>query len=689
VSELVFEVPLGLQEMIVPLVGTGILLPGFFLFGYMVQRAPNPIYSRTLIVTAIAFIHVAAEALVIIIGGVVHNQAVSSQVARIQQIAVTWLIPAIPFYLAGSLRISRRLRLTNRILVGVGIAVAGLLTVVAFVMPDLFRSVTQPHASALVIESTYGRGARGPLSDLRDIVLFIVILYSNVLIVLEVISYRPSRFSVTVLVGLFTAFTFALVSILDSIVGPLPVSFPWSIAGISIFVLASMLAATWRFVDEARAVETAHSELQTQERRLSYLAYHDQLTGARNRKAFYEVLVGRSQSALSGASPEIALLYIDLDYFKQVNDTYGHRVGDQVLRRATQRLQSAIRHSDALFRIGGDEFAVVVETEDADSELGKIAHKMIAVFDSPIAVEGREFTVGVSIGSSRMPVHASTVEDLVRKADRALYEAKKQRNTFRLYEPEMEGTVHASIDVLDELRTAIRENAIPMLYQPIIVEGSISGVEALLRWKPSGQLEVGVGDIIDLADAAGLMEPLGRSILETVLTDTSPYLKDGTLGYVSVNVTPSQIARHDFGDSLLRIMDSYAVRPDRIRIEVKENQLFDPGRNGLRRAINDSNSEFHVTIDDFGRGYSSLGYLRDFKIQSLKLHAGIAANLLEDRVSETFVRGLTDLARELGLELIVKGVETAVQHERLIDLGCSHFQGFLFGRPGSIGSIIG
>ncbi|MCK4514906.1 MAG: bifunctional diguanylate cyclase/phosphodiesterase, partial [Spirochaetaceae bacterium] len=546
-TELTFAVPLGVAELVIPLLSVGVFLPGFFLFGYMLLKAPNELYTRTLVVSAVAFVYVLGESLVIIIGGILHLQSISVQIARVQQVAAAWLIPAIPYYLGGVLTTATRLRRMNRAMIGAGIAVAVAATVVAFAVPDLFRSVTLPHATASEIESTFGRGARGPLTRYRDLALFVVIIYANVVILLEIITYRVTRFSLTLTAGLLLALGFAILSLLDSIVGSFSILYSRSVVGITLFVLASTLAATWRFVDEAREVETAHTELQTQEKRLAYLAYHDQLTGARNRKAFYEVLVSRSQSARTGAGPCIALFYIDLDYFKQVNDTYGHRVGDLLLRRVTEQLQTGIRQSDALFRIGGDEFAMIVETAPGGTELWMIAEKLLSGFRDPVTADGREFAVGVSVGAAIMPTHTTSVEDLMGKADQALYAAKQERNAFRLYHDQMDKRPAAAVELLDQLRYSIERREFAVHYQPVVrTDGSMLAVEALLRWQPQDGRVVAMDAIVDLAEAAGLMGSIGELVLDTALRETAPHLASGRLDYVAVNVSPRQVVRREF-----------------------------------------------------------------------------------------------------------------------------------------------
>ncbi|MBU8912863.1 MAG: EAL domain-containing protein [Spirochaetales bacterium] len=686
----VFATPLGVVELVTPLLSVGVFLPGFFLFGYMLHRAPSDLYTRTLVISGVAFVYVLGESLVIILGSILHLQSVSVQVARVQQVAVGWLIPAIPYYLGAALTTTTRLRGMNRAMIGFGIALAAAATVIAFVAPDLLRSVTLPHATAFEIESTFGRGARGPLTRYRDLALFVVIIYANIIILLELVTYRITRFSLTLMAGLLMALGFAILSLLDSIVGPFSTLYPRSVVGITLFVLASTLAATWRFIDEAREVETAHTELQTQEKRLSYLAYHDQLTGARNRKAFYEVLVGRSQSARTGAGPGIALFYLDLDYFKQVNDTYGHRVGDLLLRRVAEQLQTGIRQSDALFRIGGDEFAMIVETAPDGAELSMIAEKLLSTFRDPIPVDGREFAVGVSIGAAIMPTHTTSVEDLMNKADQALYAAKQERNAFRLYHDRMDATPAAAVELLDQLRMSIERREFAIHYQPVVrADGSVFAVEALLRWQPQDGRTFAVDAVVDLAEAAGLMGSTGELILDTALRETAPYLVSGKLEYVAVNVSPRQVGGRKFSESVREAVARHGVSLDQLRLEVKEGDVFDSLPIGGGRIVSGAGEGLRFTVDDFGKGYSSLAYLRRLSIDSLKLDREIVTDITTDSLAVAFVRGLLAMTAELGMDVIAKGVETDEQSRALVEAGCSFFQGFLTGRPGPIDSVFG
>lgn len=683
-----FEIPLSNLELIIPAIAAGALLPGFLFFLYLGIRTGDRLYRSVAAVTGIGLFFAFGELSVVYTGGVSHDFATAAQIYRLQQVVVTWLIFVLPLFLQALLAARGLARRVNR-----GITIAGFLfslaiTVVAFVAPDLFRSVTEPHPDALIVESSFGRGAAGPLYQLRDVVFFLTIGYLGVRAVAYILAPGRRRYMIIILAGLILGMLFGAGELVSSLLGrslgPFAgFTYPRAVVGMFIFLFFAMLATMTRYVDLAQAMETAHTRLQENERALSYMAYFDALTGVRNRKALYEE--ARRSLTLHDRTVEpreVAVLYVDLDRFKEINDSYGHHIGDMVLRDVAERFQQHLRESDEIYRVGGDEFLVLLPSLKNPADAGLVAQKLIDALSEPVRVESFVFYVGTCVGISVYPGDGEGVETLVKNADRALYEAKKQRNTYRFFDGAMQQTSIRNVRIISGLRRAVADRQLSLEFQPIFQgDGRMAGAEALLRWDHPEWGSIPPATFVPLAEGSGLIGELGRWAIEEAVSTVREIEEHGARTQLSVNLSTKQLLHPSFIEEILDLFAREGVEPARFCMEITENSLFEDTTTAIARLREAGRQGLRFAIDDFGRGFSALAYLRELPINEVKIDKSFISDLPAETGNAAIVRGVLTIARGMGFDVVAEGIESPEQMDFLRDLGCGYFQGFGLSRP--------
>ncbi|MDW7748131.1 EAL domain-containing protein [Halomonas sp.] len=431
------------------------------------------------------------------------------------------------------------------------------------------------------------------------------------------------------------------------------------------------------------------------EEEVHQLAFYDPLTGLPNRRLMLDRLEGALKD--SYRSDQFgALLYLDLDNFKQVNDTLGHHAGDQLLLQVASRLGGVLRATDTLARLGGDEFAVLLhdlgrEPQRVAVVAERIAHKLLGVLQAPINLAGSSVTMTGSIGITLYRDHGTTLDEILQQADMALFQAKRAgRDTLRFFDPAMQAQLHARARLEADLRQALARDEFLLHYQPQVdADRRMIGVEALLRWQHPERGMVSPGDFIPLAEENRLIVPIGGWVLEAACRQLMAWAGDPATAdlTVSVNVSPQQFREAAFVDHVLATLARTGARPERLKLEVTESlfvQDRDEARETMRRL-----REHGVTfaLDDFGTGYSSLSYLKRLPLDQIKIDQSFVRDLLEDEASAAIVASTIALSESLQLEVIAEGVETEAQRAWLAAHGCHAFQGYLFGRPGPVDSL--
>lgn len=418
--------------------------------------------------------------------------------------------------------------------------------------------------------------------------------------------------------------------------------------------------------------------------KLEYMAHHDAVTGLPNRV----LLLDRVGQALTRAQRDnrvLAVLFIDLDGFKAINDTVGHHFGDRFLGEVAARLQTTVREQDTVARLGGDEFAIVLEGVNSMSDIGKVARKLTRDLAAPFLLDGREMYVTGSIGVARYPVDGSDVHSLLRKADSAMYRAKQLgKNTYRFYS-EVEGEEDtARVELEQQLRRAVERREFVVYYQPqvSIDTSEVVGVEALLRWQHPEQGIVEPNRFIPLLEETGLIVDVGEWVLREVCMHAVGWDNSGLPPLrVAVNLSSKQFTKRDLVGDVARILDETGLDPKRINIEITEGTLASKIDSTVKTLDKLNALGITISVDDFGVGYSSLNYLKRFPIHKLKIDQSFVRDVTTDANDAAIASAIIALAHKLNLEVIAEGVETIEQLFFLSRQGCHEVQGHLISPP--------
>jgi diguanylate cyclase len=440
-----------------------------------------------------------------------------------------------------------------------------------------------------------------------------------------------------------------------------------------------------------RSLRNELAERELTEHRLAQLAVNDPVTGLNNRHFFTERL-HESVAHAERTGNIFALMFLDLDNFKVVNDSLGHSAGDTVLREFGARLRDLLRRVDIVCRLGGDEFAIIVESMTDREGIEYIAGKIIAMAALPIAFEETEVTVTASIGISLFPEGGHTPESLVRNADTAMYQAKiTGKNTFTFFSPAMTEAAEKRFQTEAGLRRALDRSELTVVYQPIVDVFTLKVVkaEALLRWRTSDR-PMSPTEFIPIAEEIGLIVPIGAWVLDQACEMCRLWRSQGLQLSVSVNVSGRQLNHPEFVDTVRDTIAKHALSPDWVELEITEGMLVSTV--GLARETLERLEDLgiRITIDDFGTGYSSLAYLSRLSIDGIKVDRSLIIGLPDDREHLAIMSAIVGMAKGLGSEVVAEGVETPAQLEALKSLGCRLAQGFLFSPgvpPGAMAAL--
>jgi diguanylate cyclase (GGDEF)-like protein/PAS domain S-box-containing protein len=430
------------------------------------------------------------------------------------------------------------------------------------------------------------------------------------------------------------------------------------------------------------------TELKQIQERNQRLAYYDDLTGLPNRRLLFE----RIQSCLAAcrdAPQPGALLFLDLDRFKDLNDTRGHGAGDALLLQVAQRVASCVRGGDTVARVGGDEFVVMLDAIGANEEEARLhaeilAEKILAAVAAPYVIDGLPHHSSCSIGITLCAHRGEALETLMKRGDLAMYQAKADgRNLVRFFEPWMEQAITRRIQLEGELRHALVAGQFELHYQPQVEGARIIGSEALLRWRHPGRGLVGPLEFIGAAESTDLILPMGAWVLRAACEQLARWASvPHTAGLtVAVNISIRQLMQDNFVRDTLAIIADTGANPNRLKLEVTESMVIERVEETIAKMEQLRRHGVRFALDDFGTGYSSLAYLKRLPLEQLKIDRSFVRDILVDPNDASIARSVVALAQALGLSIIAEGVETAAQRDRLLDLGCHRFQGYLFGRP--------
>jgi diguanylate cyclase (GGDEF)-like protein/PAS domain S-box-containing protein len=426
------------------------------------------------------------------------------------------------------------------------------------------------------------------------------------------------------------------------------------------------------------------SERKRAEATIAFQAYHDLLTGLPNRTLFRDRL-GQTIVHAKRHGQKLAVMFLDLDHFKMVNDTLGHLFGDELLQAVSHRLRGCLRETDTLARIGGDEFMVLLPHIQTQNNTATLAQKFITSLREPFHIEEHELFVSISVGAAIYPDDGETLDTLIKHADIAMYHAKDRgRNGYCLYSKALDESLSGQLDLRTGLRRALQRGEFEVHYQPQvdIPTGRIIGMEALVRWRHPEKGIIPPTEFISVAEESGLIGPISDWVLQTVCQQAHIWqqmaLPPITL---AVNLSSRQIEHPDFVDNFSQILRSYQLDGHRIEIEITESILMRDIEGCIVKLKQLSELGIEVSIDDFGTGYSSLSYLQKLPINTLKIDKSFIHDLNPDLGGSTIVSGIAAMAKGMHLNLIAEGVESIQQLDFLKTVGCDAYQGFLFSRP--------
>jgi diguanylate cyclase (GGDEF)-like protein len=432
------------------------------------------------------------------------------------------------------------------------------------------------------------------------------------------------------------------------------------------------------------------------EEEIRQLAFYDPLTGLPNRRLLLEHLA-HAQARSARSQEEGAIILIDLDNFKTLNDTFGHDTGDRLLKQVAERLVACVREGDSVARFGGDEFVIMLEElgtnpDEAAAHAERVGEKILAQLGPAYPIDTNWHHSTPSIGITLFCGHRESLEELLKRADMAMYQAKAAgRNTLRFFEPSMQARMAGRAALEGDLRAGLAQGQFFLQYQPQVdCDGRVTGAEALLRWSHPARGMVSPSEFIPLAESSGLILPLGRWVLETAARQLAVWAKAPATAHLTmaVNISARQFRDPGFVDLVLRVIEQTGADPLRLKLELTESLLLDDVGDAIAKMTALKSRGVGFSLDDFGTGYSSLCYLKRLPLDQLKIDRSFVRDVLSDPNDAAIARTIVALAQTLGLAVIAEGVETEAQRNFLSDNGCRAFQGYLFGHPGAAESLL-
>ena len=441
----------------------------------------------------------------------------------------------------------------------------------------------------------------------------------------------------------------------------------------------AVLYCVWRDItDRKQAEEEAYQ-----------LAFFDPLTGLPNRRLLHDRLQ-QSMAASARSGKYRALLYLDLDHFKNLNDTHGHAMGDRLLVEIAQRLRTCVREGDTVARLGGDEFVLLVQQLDEDLETavaqaGRIGDKVVAQLSQPCAIGAVQYQGSASVGVSMFLGHALDLDEILKRADLAMYQAKAAgRNTVRFFDPAIQARLNARAALEADLRQAVQRNELVLHYQPQVdTQGRCLGVEALVRWEHPQRGQVQPLDFIPLAEETGLILPIGQWVLCQACRTMAAWEADPRLAGLgmAVNVSARQFHQPDFVHNVREQLRAHGIAPSLLKLEITESMLLDNIEQTIETMQTLRALGVRFSLDDFGTGYSSLNYVKRLPLDQIKIDKSFVRDILSDPNDAAICRTVIAMGRSLGLSTLAEGVEQPAQWDFLAQEGCDAAQGYLYARP--------
>ncbi|MEX0346729.1 MAG: putative bifunctional diguanylate cyclase/phosphodiesterase [Rhizobiaceae bacterium] len=446
-----------------------------------------------------------------------------------------------------------------------------------------------------------------------------------------------------------------------------------------------VLVIVFIFRPLSSAISKNASELVEARNSMAYVAAHDGLTGLNNR-AF---LLDHFQTMISGAKrrgERLAVLQIDLDGFKQINDTLGHAAGDHVLVETAERMRQSCRATDLCVRLGGDEFVMVLSAAGNTQDINMVAGRILERVNQPMSYEGATINAGASAGVAVYPVDADNADELLMHADLALYDAKKRGGgAYAFFSDDLRLELEHRKQLETDLHKAIETDAFDVHFQPQIslIDGRIAGVEALVRWSHPERGMVAPADFLPVAEKIGLMSTIGRKVIRKAISKASQWHRDGLeFGRLAVNISGAEVREPDFSEFLFESLAELGLPAEKLSLEIIESVILDDDKLGISTRLRKIRAAgVHLELDDFGTGYASLSHVNPNEIDRLKIDRRFVHNIDDDSDNTKIVKAITELARGLGIAIIAEGAETQEELNQLVEIGCEQVQGYSIAYP--------
>ncbi|MCP5408897.1 MAG: EAL domain-containing protein [Chromatiaceae bacterium] len=423
------------------------------------------------------------------------------------------------------------------------------------------------------------------------------------------------------------------------------------------------------------------SAIRASQEQLHHLAHHDNLTGLPNRLLLKDRL-DQSFKRARREKCQVAVLFLDLDEFKKINDTLGHKVGDEVLKQAARRIQALLRKEDTVARLGGDEFVILLDRLDRAEDASLVARKVLSTLQQPFTIANRELYIGVSIGISIFPQDGEDSDKLVRNADIAMYRAKQLgKNLFQFYTEALSQTANYKMELEADLRNALEAGQLQLFYQPQVslADRRIVGAEALLRWQHPEQGLIPAAEFIQLAEETGLIMPIGEWVLQEACSQLLTWDEQGAQRLrISLNISGVQLHRSALFELVQSVLQKSGVQPDRLEFDIGESTFLAVTEKNLDVLHRLQSLGVGLAIDDFGAGYTSFGYLQRLHADRLKLSRSLLEGVPSNRDKSVIVDAITSLGEKFGIPILAAGIETEEQLHFAHKIGCKTGQGFLF-----------
>ncbi|MBM2713066.1 EAL domain-containing protein [Mesorhizobium caraganae] len=446
-----------------------------------------------------------------------------------------------------------------------------------------------------------------------------------------------------------------------------------------------VLVALFIFRPMSKAILRKTHELIDARNSMAFIAVHDGLTGLHNRT----FLTDHFETLIKGAHrrrERLAVIQLDLDRFKQINDTLGHAAGDYVLVVTAQRMRDSCRASDLCARLGGDEFVMILNGAGGTEDINMLARRILEQINEPIMFQGTTILPGASAGIAVYPIDADNAADLLVHADLALYSAKKLGGgSFSFFSEELRRELDYRKQLEHDIRVAISENAFQVYFQPQVslTNGAISGIEALVRWKHAERGMISPGEFIPVAEKCGFMPEIGRIVFAKAIEQAAEWDRAGiAFGRLAVNVSGTELREPDFDRFLFATLEKAGLSPDKLSLEIVESVILDDEKTGIAAKLRHIRAAgVHLELDDFGTGYASLSHVNPNEIDRLKIDRRFVQNINENGDNTKIVRAITELARGLGISIVAEGAETEAELDSLMAIGCDQVQGYSIAFP--------